>query len=236
MRKRSTWNVVAALCAALFAGTVHGPVLAREGDAVIAMSGVIHPGAYEVFYTVVNRADPNLVVLSGPGGDLGTALRIASEVRRRGFDTAIPQGEYCASACAVIFLSGRTKYVARGARLGLHSASNLDGSFSREGTQLMGRFLAQVGVPAGVIARMQERRGNDMYWLSASDKRALNIVALGAALPSATEPPPRAARAAQAPAAGLAARGAGSGRCSEGTSGDQACYRLLPNGVMMKVR
>src|SRR3712207_3684863 len=126
MRRRLFSMLAMALCAAAFGSANAAP---RDADAVIAMSGVIHPGAYEVFRTVVTRANPNLVVVSGPGGDLGTALRIATEVRRRGFDTAIPQGEYCASACAVIFLSGRTKYIARGAKVGLHSASNLDGSF-----------------------------------------------------------------------------------------------------------
>lgn len=212
-----------ALAAAFISAMVASPAAARETEAVIAMSGVIHPGAYEVFRTVVTQSRPNLVVVSGPGGDLGTALRIAREVRRRGFDTAIPQGEYCASACAVIFLSGRTKYIAKGAKLGLHSASNIDGSHSREGTAIMGQFLSKVGVPRRVIARMEQRRGNDMYWLGESDKRALKIVAIGAT-PRGAKKPVRQAGKTRASPTRTAQRKA------------RPAYRMLPNGVTLRIR
>lgn len=222
MRKLLFSTLAAALTAATLAWTGPGTAAARE-EAVVAMSGVIQPGAYEAFRTVVTRARPNLVVVSGPGGDLGTALRIATEVRRRGFDTAIPQGEYCASACAVIFLSGRTRYIASGAKLGLHSASNLDGSHSAEGTAIMGRYLRQVGVPRGVIARMEQRRGNDMYWLGASDRRALKIVAIGATPRGTARPAPATAKAP-----------VGHTRTAERRAGPR--YRTLPNGVIMKAQ
>ena len=224
MRKLLFSSLAAALAATTLAWTTPPAAAARANDAVVAMTGVIQPGAYEAFHTVVKRARPNLVVVSGPGGDLGTALRIASEVRRRGFDTAIPQGEYCASACVVIFLSGRTKYIAKGAKLGLHSASNLDGSHSREGTAIMGRYLSQVGVPRSVISRMEQRRGNDMYWLGDSDKRALRIVAMGAAPKGAAKPARATAGKRRAAATRVAQREAGPN------------YRMLPNGVIMKVR
>lgn len=230
MRIRLFSTLLGILAVAITAAAAPGRVLARDSGAVIAMTGVIQPGAYEVFYTVVSRANPNLVVVSGPGGDLATALRIATEVRRRGFDTAVPPGEYCASACAVIFLSGRTKYIARGAKVGLHSASNLDGSFSREGTAIMGRFLAQVGVPSRVIARMEQRRGNEMYWLGSSDKQALDIVATGA-LPRSAAPKSAAAATARAPVARAADRGTASAKCGAGSS----CYRMLPNGTILMV-
>jgi hypothetical protein len=117
--------------------------------------------------------------------------------------------------------------------VGLHSASNLDGSFSREGTAIMGRFLAQVGVSPKVLARMEQRRGNEMYWLGDSDRRALNIVAVGATLPKAAAPK-RAAASARAPAPPAANRRSASARCNG--SGGRACYQMLPNGVIMKVR
>jgi hypothetical protein len=217
---------VAALCAATLLAARPGPAVGQES--VIAMSGVIHPGADSIFRAAVSRSRPDLVILSGPGGDLGTALHIAAEVRRRGIDTAIPQGAYCASACAVIFLSGRTKYISPGGMLGLHAASNLDGSFSREGTAIMAQYLAQIGVPSRVISRMQARQGNDMYWLADADRRALKIVALS----SGRAPAASRARAAAARApARVAQRSSRAVGCPGG-----ACYQTLPNGVIMKVR
>lgn len=230
MRIRLISTLAATLSAAIAAFAAPGPGMARDSGAVVAMTGIIQPGAYEVFYTVVARANPNLVVVSGPGGDLATALQIAKEVRRRGFDTAVPPGEYCASACAVIFLSGRTKYVARGAKVGLHSASNLDGSFSREGTEVMGQFLARVGVPSRVIARMEQRRGNEMYWLGNSDKQALDLVAIGA-LPRSAAPKSAGAATARAPVARTAGRGTASAQCGAARS----CYRMLSNGTILMV-
>jgi hypothetical protein len=235
MRKLLISTLATVVLAAGINCNTAGPATAQQGDVAIAMSGVLHPGAYEVFRSVVRRADPDLVVVSGPGGDLGTALRIATEIRRRGLSTAVPRGEYCASACAVIFLAGRTKYVAKGARLGLHSASNLDGSYSREGTLIMGRFLSGLGVPAGVIARMEKRHGSDMYWLGESDKRALKIVALSGSLPPAASAE-RTTRAQRATATRLAERRQPQTRqCGTGSAG-AACYRMLPNGVIMKVQ
>jgi hypothetical protein len=230
MRKPKCSILIAALVSASMACAVSSPAAARD-QAVIAMSGVIHPGAAAIFRTVVSRERPDLVVVSGPGGDLGTALQIAAEVRRRGFDTAIPRGEYCASACAVIFLSGRTKYAASGSRLGLHAASNLDGSYSREGTAIMSRYLARIGVPAGVLTRMEKRQGNDMYWLGDADRRALRIVALGSSPPPSSTARPRASSGREA--ARVADRPSAATGCS---ANGQGCYRTLSNGVIMKVR
>ena len=66
---------------------------------------------------------PELVVIDGPGGVLGEAILIGEEIRRRHLDTLVAAHHSCASACAVVFLSGHTRYLGAGATVGLHSAS-----------------------------------------------------------------------------------------------------------------
>ena len=144
-------------------------------EVVLVMTGVIGPGSYQKFRRLVSRSKPDLVVLDGPGGVLGEALRIGQEVRRRGLSTVVIDNSHCASACAVVFLSGRKKYMGKGAAVGLHAASSLDGRESREGTGIMAHYLSSVGVPRGIVRNMSKTAPSQIRWLSRSERRALGI-------------------------------------------------------------
>lgn len=145
------------------------------GDVVLVLTGVIGRGAYRQFRNAIGRSRPGLVLLDGPGGILGEALLIGGEIRRRGLSTAVAPNGACASACAVVFLSGRTKYMGAGAALGLHSASFMDGRESPEATGIMAGYLRSVGVPRDILRRMAATRPNEIRWLSRRERRALRI-------------------------------------------------------------
>ncbi len=151
---------------------------ARSGqgeEVVLVMTGVIGHGSYRKFRRLVSRSRPAYVVLDGPGGVLGEALRIGEEVRRRGLTTVVIPNAHCASACAVVFLSGRTKYMGDGAAVGLHSASSLDGRASPEGTGIMAGYLRSVGVPRNILRQMSKTAPSEIRWLSRAERRALGI-------------------------------------------------------------
>jgi hypothetical protein len=152
-----------------------GTAPASGDETVLLVSGVIRPGAHLQFRAALSRGAPRLVVLDGPGGVLGEALLIAEEVRRRHLDTLVAPNRRCASACAVVFLSGRTKYLGSGAAVGLHSASYADGRADPEATELMAAYLRQVGVPNGTLRRMALTAPSDIRWLSVSEQRAIDI-------------------------------------------------------------
>lgn len=81
-----------------------------------------------------------------------------------------------------MFLAGKTKCAKRGAAIGLHSASNLDGSPNAFGTAAMAAFLATVkNMPASVIEAKRETRADEMHWLTQAEKDALGIVTLESA-------------------------------------------------------
>ena len=74
-----------------------------------------------------------------------------------------------------MFLSGRTKYMGKGAAVGLHAASSLEGRESREGTGIMAHYLSSVGVPGGILRNMSATAPSEIRWLSRSERRALGI-------------------------------------------------------------
>jgi membrane-bound ClpP family serine protease len=194
MPRGFTAKVVVAACAAFFLIVAPRPSVANEDrdaiykipranrqatprtdDSVLMVSGIIGPGAHRQFQAALWRANPRLVVLDGPGGVLGEAILIAEEVRRRGLSTVVTDNRSCASACAIVFLSGRTKYMGSGANVGLHSASYADGRADPEATQLMAAYLSQLGVPDGTLRRMARTAPSDIRWLTQAEQRAIGI-------------------------------------------------------------
>ena len=59
-----------------------------------------------------------------PGGLVGEALRMAANMDARGgIRTVVKPGSSCASACAMaLFVSGKTRIVYMGGRIGIHSS------------------------------------------------------------------------------------------------------------------
>jgi hypothetical protein len=153
-------------------GPRHDP---RPKHVALVMTGMIGPGAYKKFRRTLDRSRPDIVILDGPGGVLGEAILIAEEVRRRGLKTAIAANGRCASACAIVFLAGRTKQMGEGAAVGLHSASFEDGRADPLATGIMAGYLSQLGVPASTLHRMASTAPSDIRWLTRSEQRALRI-------------------------------------------------------------
>jgi hypothetical protein len=184
MRGRVAFSFMAGLLAALlcFSEAAYG---AKRGAAqstgkyrdvtALSMKGVIGPGSYREFVRFIRRTKPDLIVLEGPGGVLGEAILIADEVHRRGISTAVKANTHCASACAVIFLAGRAKFMGRGAKVGLHSASFIDGQADPEATDVMAAYLAELGVPASTLQRMAMTAPDHIRWLTKAEQKALGI-------------------------------------------------------------
>jgi hypothetical protein len=140
----------------------------------LMISGVIGPGTYQHFISAVQREQPETVVLEGPGGLVFEAILIGTEIHRRGIATHIPGHRSCASACAIIFLSGQSKSLGPGSSIGLHAAAN-NGSADVSGTRLMTEYLRRVGVPSSLLRRVATVPPDDIYWLSRSEQQAMRI-------------------------------------------------------------
>ncbi len=102
------------------------------------------------------------------------AIRIGRMVRAKGFDTRITIYGGCASACTLIWLSGRHAIVQRNSLLGFHAAS-LNGQYSPEGTAIVADYLREIGMTAGQIDYMTSAAPSDVQWATEGDALALGF-------------------------------------------------------------
>lgn len=91
---------------------------ASDGDTILRMSGVITPLDGAVFLEEVNRRQPRIVEVEGPGGDMLSAARVGVIIHERGMWTHAV-GD-CASACAFVWMAGRRMLADEGVALRSH--------------------------------------------------------------------------------------------------------------------
>jgi hypothetical protein len=161
----------------LIAVTVLAPSLtqAAPGREPLVLSGVIGPGAFLRFKAELDRRNPDVVVVDGPGGRVFEAVLIGTEIRRRGLSTVVPKNRSCASACTIVFLSGRTRSLQSGASLGLHAAADGGHAADPAGTKFMYGYLSRVGVSKDLAREMAAVPPNRVKWLNAAQQRALGV-------------------------------------------------------------
>jgi hypothetical protein len=110
--------------------------------------------------------------LDSPGGLVGEALAIVANMDARGdIRTAVRAGASCASACGMaLFVSGKTRVVYMGGRVGIHSCAMSDGARAPECNKAMAANANAHGVPWGVIEGFGNyTKPSGMMWLSAED-------------------------------------------------------------------
>jgi hypothetical protein len=117
--------------------------------------------------------------LDSPGGLVGEALRMAANMdARRGIRTVVRPGSSCASACAMaLFVSGETRIVSMGGRLGIHSCAMQDGTPVLECNEAMAANATAHGVPWGVIEGFGKyTTPSNMSWLGAEDAECFGLM------------------------------------------------------------
>ena len=166
--------------AAFAGGAVPGitrlsPSIPTERSAYVSLGGPIHRGHHKLFVEVVESVKPDIIVLDSPGGSIGEALLIGTEIRQRGLNVFVYGNRECGSACALLFLSGIKKYAKPGALIGLHSGMEPDGTPSVEGTNAMEDYLNWLGADPRLILAMKSTPPSEMFWLSEKAKREIDV-------------------------------------------------------------
>jgi hypothetical protein len=117
--------------------------------------------------------------LDSPGGLVGEALTMAANMDARGgIRTVVKEGASCASACAMaLFVSGKTRIVYMGGRIGIHSCRNQDGTPALECNKAMAANAGAHGVPWGVIEGFGNyTKPSSMMWLGAEDAECWGLM------------------------------------------------------------
>ena len=116
-------------CAALSAGSVHAASISIESanpdkPALVVVQGSFDANDGEQFFTKTRSLTAAMVRLQSNGGGLVAGIQIGETIRLKGFQTLVPAGARCASACAMAWLGGTQRFMGPGAQIGLHSAHN----------------------------------------------------------------------------------------------------------------
>ena len=120
-RKANALAVTVAAVVALAMPALAAEIVA-EGD-TISITGQIEQDDYAHFRDALTaKPQTRVVILNSPGGRLTPAITIGREIRARKIATVIPDGAFCSSACAMIWLGGIPRDIHGNGRLGFHSA------------------------------------------------------------------------------------------------------------------
>ena len=127
------------------------------------------------------------IILSSPGGDVYSALLIASEIDRRGLATVIPHESICYSACSFLYLAGHRRETL--GSLGVHQISSEDPDLVSGQIALSDilEMLNGFGVPNGLIVLMLRTAPEDMYVLTSEeiDRYSLTGTRIAGSAPAA---------------------------------------------------
>lgn len=145
---------------------------------LVAVEGDIVEGDYERFIQATAGVQLAGVVLSSDGGNLQEGLRIGREIRRRGFVTGVAPDFACASACALIWLGGVSRFMAPSALIGFHAAfreTSYGRSESGVANALVGAYLSELGLSEEAIIFATRADPYDIQWLTIETANQLGI-------------------------------------------------------------
>jgi hypothetical protein len=168
-------------CALLSAGATHAANISIESanpdkSALVVVQGNFDTNDGEQFFTKTSSLAAAVVRLQSGGGSLVAGVQIGETIRLKGFQTIVPAGARCASACAMAWLGGTQRYLGPGAQIGLHSAYNVK---SEQGSgvanALLGAYLNRVGLPYSAVVYLTQTGPQSITWLSIGDAKRLGI-------------------------------------------------------------
>jgi hypothetical protein len=139
----------------------------REWGRFIIVRGVINEGDADAFSSKALPGFPKqrvFVGLESDGGAAMEALNIGTTIRKRGFDTLVLKT--CASACALIWLAGHTRWAGPKAAIGFHAIYYGEGNISSGGNALVGAYLRDLGLSLKAIRYLTQAPPDGMEWLS----------------------------------------------------------------------
>lgn len=160
------------------------------GGTTIAFRGDITFGSAQALLTLV-RANPQVdqVRLASDGGYVHPALLVANALQLRGATTVV-EGS-CLSACTVLFVGGKRRYLVEGGALGFHRAwrDEEEEQESREteatNQELRARFIAR-GVAPAFADRVLATPGSEMWYPTQQELLAAGVI--DAVLPKGARP------------------------------------------------
>lgn len=157
-----------------------------KGVAFVALSGkILAQDADKAVASLVaalekHRGDKKIVglALNSPGGLVVEALKIGEFIRTAKIPVLVTEQSSCESACFFIFMNAPAKFIAHGARIGVHSISfnGKEDPDTSVTTIAVARMAREAGVPQSVIGKMVTAEPGDMRYLSDNELKQMGVI------------------------------------------------------------
>jgi hypothetical protein len=121
----------------------------------ISIMGDIEEGDLAKFRRLAVTYDEAVVFLASNGGLVGEAIEIGKIIRIKGYNTFVAYDEPCNSACALVWLAGRSRYLEEGGKVGFHATYVEANGRKREtgvGNAIVGSYLTQLNLSESAVA------------------------------------------------------------------------------------
>ena len=151
---------------------------AKDGGVIVISGEIVKGDAAKFAAVAVTAPAKTLVILSSGGGGTVEGMMIGEAIRARHFQTGIPNGATCASACGLIWLAGQPRYIGESGNVGFHAAYVVKEGVASEvgnGNALVGAYLSHLGLSYDAIYFITSAAPEDMAWLHPSDAKRLGI-------------------------------------------------------------
>jgi hypothetical protein len=151
----------------------------QNGGAIVYLSGDIVNGDKDQFAKLTLPASHVVIALNSHGGHVYEGIAIGEAIYAHGYSTWVggfTSKQECESACAYIWLAGKVRYVASGALIGFHGASNTLGEAGSASNASVGAYMSKLGLNDQAIIWATEKVGEGhINWLTPAKARDLDI-------------------------------------------------------------
>jgi hypothetical protein len=158
------------------AGALQIKRVKSDSGTVIRLRGDVKDGDYGRLKSILLDESVVGLEITSDGGSLEDGVDIARIVRDRGL--VVYASRECDSVCAFIFLAAKERYLGRGCKIGVHSASNhleKEDADSARVTIQMSRLLTEFGVPHSIIGKIVATPPAKITFLDNRDLAGLNV-------------------------------------------------------------
>lgn len=150
----------------------------RVGSVVVSVSGELTAGDENRFVQTAGTVANGVVDFDSPGGNLLAGIEIGEVIHFKHFETLVPNGSACASACALAWLGGATRLIGATGRIGFHqpyirNSGVVSGSASLNA--VVRAYLNELGLSAVAIQYITETPPENVKWLGFLEARRVGI-------------------------------------------------------------
>ena len=120
-----------------------------------------------------------IVGLNSSGGLIGEALEMGNFIKQYELPISVLGSSECLSACFLMFLASPKKLLVHGARIGVHSAANVQGAetdSTKATTVDFARIAKENGAPNSVVGKLVAAKPDEMFFLSEEEMKQMGAV------------------------------------------------------------